>query len=185
MLIIILSLLWVEITAPHLLAGWLRQDDISLDLLIYKIGIRKTLSDRIAVRMEWVETYKSPGFCLGPMCAQDMAAALGISSDTRESEFSVGSHTDKPLNLDFSRNGFGVTKESQRRHSLQPHRVQHARLPCPSLSPRVCSDLCPLSQWWHSTISSSVAPFSSCPPALLPSIFPGIRVFSNELAFNM
>ena len=44
--------------------------------------------------------------------------------------------------------------------SLQPYRLQHARLPCPSLSPRICSDLCPLSRWCHQTISSSVALFS-------------------------
>ena len=47
--------------------------------------------------------------------------------------------------------------------SLQPHGLQHTRLPCPSLSPRVCSNSCPLSQWCHPTISSSVVPFSSCP----------------------
>ena len=47
-------------------------------------------------------------------------------------------------------------------NSLQPHGLQHTRLPCPSLSPRVCSNSCPLSQWWHPTISSSVSPFSSC-----------------------
>ena len=46
--------------------------------------------------------------------------------------------------------------------SLWPHRLQHARLPCPSLSPRVCLNSCPLSWWWHPTISSSVVPFSSC-----------------------
>ena len=46
--------------------------------------------------------------------------------------------------------------------SLWPHELQHARLPCPSLSPWVCSNGCPLSQWWHPTISSSVIPFSSC-----------------------
>ena len=40
------------------------------------------------------------------------------------------------------------------------HGLYHARLPCPSLSHRVCS--CPLGQWCHPTISSSVAPFSSC-----------------------
>ena len=45
---------------------------------------------------------------------------------------------------------------------LQPHRLQHARLPCPSPSPRACSNSCPLSWWCHSTISSSVVPFSSC-----------------------
>ena len=47
--------------------------------------------------------------------------------------------------------------------SLRPHELQHARLPCPSVSPRACSDSCPLSRWCHPTISSSVASFSSCP----------------------
>ena len=46
--------------------------------------------------------------------------------------------------------------------SLRPHRLQHARLPCPSPTPRVYSNSCPLSQWCHSTISSSVIPLSSC-----------------------
>ena len=47
--------------------------------------------------------------------------------------------------------------------SLHPHGLQHARLPCPSLSSGVCSNSCPLSQWWHLTISSSVTFFSLCP----------------------
>ena len=47
-------------------------------------------------------------------------------------------------------------------NSLQPHGLQHARLPSPSPSPRACSNSCPLSQWCHPTISSSVVPFSSC-----------------------
>ena len=47
--------------------------------------------------------------------------------------------------------------------SLQPHELQHARPPCPSPSPGVHPNPCPLSQWCHPTISSSVAPFSSCP----------------------
>ena len=46
---------------------------------------------------------------------------------------------------------------------LQPHGPQHTRLLCPSVSLGVCSNSCPLSQWCHPTISSSVAPFSSCP----------------------
>ena len=45
--------------------------------------------------------------------------------------------------------------------SLQLHEQQHTRLPCPSLSPWVCSNSFPLSQWCHPTISSSVTPFSS------------------------
>ena len=47
-------------------------------------------------------------------------------------------------------------------NSLWPHGLQHTRLPCPLLSPGVCSNSCPLSQWCHLTISSSVTPFSSC-----------------------
>ena len=46
--------------------------------------------------------------------------------------------------------------------SLQPHGLQHARPPCPWPTPRVYSNSCPLSRWCHSTISSSVVPFSSC-----------------------
>ena len=47
-------------------------------------------------------------------------------------------------------------------YSLQPHGLQHASLTCPSPSPRACSNSCPLSQWCHPTISSSVVCFSSC-----------------------
>ena len=61
-------------------------------------------------------------------------------------------------------------------NSLPPYELQHARLPCPSLSPWVCTNSCPC----HPTISSSVA--SSL---LLPSIFPIIRVFSNELVLHI
>ena len=46
-------------------------------------------------------------------------------------------------------------------HSLRPHGLQHNRLPCPSPTPRVYSNSCPLSWWCHPTISSSVIPFSS------------------------
>ena len=48
-------------------------------------------------------------------------------------------------------------------YSLWHHGLQHARLPCTSLSPRVCANSCPLNQWCHPTVSSSVVPFSSCP----------------------
>ena len=46
-------------------------------------------------------------------------------------------------------------------NSLRPHGLKHARPPCPLPTPRVYSNLCPLSQWCHPTISSSVVPFSS------------------------
>ena len=46
--------------------------------------------------------------------------------------------------------------------SLWLYGSQNTRLPCPSPTPRACSNSCPLSRWWHSTISSSIVPFSSC-----------------------
>ena len=51
--------------------------------------------------------------------------------------------------------------------SLRPHRLQHIRLPCPSPTPRVCSNSCPLNRWCNPTISSSVIPFSSCLESVL------------------
>ena len=47
-------------------------------------------------------------------------------------------------------------------NSLWPHGLHHARPPCPSPTPRVDSNSCPLSRWCHPTISFSVLPFSSC-----------------------
>ena len=57
---------------------------------------------------------------------------------------------------------------------------QHARLLCPSLSPRVCSNSCPFSWWYHPTISSSVPLFSSCPQS-----FPASGSFSSESALRI
>ena len=50
--------------------------------------------------------------------------------------------------------------------SLQPHESQHTRPPCPSPTPRVYPNSCPLSRWCHPAISSSTIPFSSCPQSL-------------------
>ena len=67
--------------------------------------------------------------------------------------------------------------------SLRPHGLQHTRLPCPScpsLFPGACSNSCPLSRWCHPTISSSVAPFSSCPPSFPASgSFPVSQLFTS------
>ena len=62
-------------------------------------------------------------------------------------------------------------------NSLWPHEPQHTRPPCPTPTHGAYPNSCPLSQWCHPTISSSC-----CPLFLLPSIFPSIRVFSNESA---
>ena len=63
--------------------------------------------------------------------------------------------------------------------SLWPHRLQHARLRCPS-TPRVCSNSCPLNQWCHPTISSCVTAFSSCPQSSPASrSFPLSKLFTS------
>ena len=63
--------------------------------------------------------------------------------------------------------------------SSQPHGLQHARLPCPSLFPRVCSNSCPLSRWCHPTISLSVVPFSSLLQSFpTPGSFPMCQFFT-------
>ena len=63
--------------------------------------------------------------------------------------------------------------------SLRPHESQHARLLCPSLSPRVCSNLCPLSWWCHPTILPSITPFF-CPQFYPASgLFPISQLFAS------
>ena len=63
--------------------------------------------------------------------------------------------------------------------SLWPHELQHTRPPCPSPIPRVHSNSCPLSQWCHPAISSSVVPFSSFPQSLPASeSFPVSQLFA-------
>ena len=64
-------------------------------------------------------------------------------------------------------------------NSLWPHEPQHARLPCPSPTPRVYPNSCPLSRWCHPTISSSVIPFSSCPQS-----FPASGCFEISQLFT-
>ena len=63
--------------------------------------------------------------------------------------------------------------------SLWPYELQHARPPCPSPTPRVHPNQCPLSQWCHPTISSSIVPFSSCPQS-----FPASGSFQMSQLFT-
>ena len=65
--------------------------------------------------------------------------------------------------------------------SLWSHRLQHARLPCPSPTPGANSKSCPLSQWCHPTVSSYVAPFSSCIQSFpAPGAFQMSRFFTSD-----
>ena len=64
---------------------------------------------------------------------------------------------------------------------LWPHGLQHARLPCPSPSPGVCSHSCSLNRWCHPTISFSVTPFSSCHQSFPASdSFPVSQLFTSD-----
>ena len=64
--------------------------------------------------------------------------------------------------------------------SLLPHGLQHTSLPCPSPSPRACSNSCPLSQWCHPTISSSVTLSSSSALSFPASVsFPVCQLFAT------
>ena len=68
----------------------------------------------------------------------------------------------EPWKLCFrSKNGKHQFSHSVVSNSLRPHGLQHSRPPCPSPTPGVYSNACPLSQWCHPTVSSSVVPFSS------------------------
>ena len=80
-------------------------------------------------------------------------------------------------NTEFSSVQFSSVAQSC--PTLQPHESQHARPPCPSPTPGVYSNSCPLSQWCHPAISSSVIPFSSCPQSLPASgSFPTSQLFT-------
>ena len=66
-------------------------------------------------------------------------------------------------------------------NSLQPHGLQHTRPPCPSPTPGIYSNSCPLNRWCHPTISSSVIPFSSCLQSFLASgPFPMSQFFASH-----
>ena len=90
-------------------------------------------------------------------------------------------HSDSAMNIYCKMNSYWFLVQfslSVVFNSLWPHEPQHARPPCPSQTPRVHPNPCPLSQWCHPTISSSVIPFSSCPQS-----FPASGSFSMSQLF--
>ena len=91
---------------------------------------------------------------------------LSLSTDSHMHAHTIGS-------VSFSSVQFSLSVISD---SLQPHGLQHTRLPCPSPTPGAYSNSCPSSQWCHPTISSIL----SSSLLLLPSTFPSIRVSCSE-----
>ena len=97
--------------------------------------------------------------------------------------------TDKAVKWHVGEGGTAMVESSYQRiqfsrsvvsDSLRPLGLQHTRLPCPSPTPRPCSNSCPLSRGCHSTISSSVVPFSTC----LQS-FPASESFTVSLLLTL
>ena len=126
---------------------------------------------------------------LGPLVASFISMhQLQFCISSLESEYlspacgALSFHYPQLTELEFSQKSTWVVVVS---HSvmpdfLWPHGLQHARLPCPSLSPRVCSNSCALSHWCHPAISSSVILFSSSLqffPA--PGSFPVSQFFAS------
>ena len=97
---------------------------------------------RSSWRHFWVEAFESH---------------VGVS-ELLSDAVALGSRKYSPSSVQFSRS---VVSDS-----LWPHEPQHARPPCPSPALRVYPNSCPSSWWCHSTILSSVVPFSSCPQSL-------------------
>ena len=73
-----------------------------------------------------------------------------------------------------------LSSRSAMSNSLQPHGLQHARHPCPSPTHGACSNSCPSSQWCHTTISSSVIPFSCLRSFLASGYFPISQFFTSR-----
>ena len=87
------------------------------------------------------------------------------------------SWTEKPGRLPPSSVQFSCSVMS---NSLRSHGLQHTRLLCPSPTPRACSNSCPLSWWYHPTISFSIIPFSSCLQSFPASgSFPMSQLFAS------
>ena len=92
---------------------------------------------------------------------------------THENQFKI-SHKSKHKNANYKPSQFSHSVMSD---SFRPHGLQHIRPHCPSPTLGACSNSCPLSQWCHPTISSSVVPFSSCLQSFPASGFSPVSQF--------
>ena len=106
---------------------------------------------------------------LGPWACTEGSWNSVLGNDT--AAYLLGSETNLP-SVQFS--------QSVMSYSLWPHGLQHTRPPCPSPTPGVYSNSCPLSRWCHPTISSFVVPFSSRLQSFPPSgSFPMSQFFAS------
>ena len=120
----------------------------------------------------WIEICARPPYCKG-YCYPSSPCSQPSHLSSFHSYWKQAFHHEWVLLLSFAVQSLWCP-------TLQPHGLQHARLPCPSLSPSVCSNSCSLSRWCHPTISSSVTPFSSCPQSFPASgSFPMSRLLES------
>ena len=115
--------------------------------------LQSTGSQRVG--HDWATEWQNPGFCWLPRRLSGKESSCQCRSSVWFSSSVVS-------------------------NCLWPQGLQHARLPCPSPTPRTCSNSCPLSWGCHPTISSSVIPFSSCPQSFQASgSFPMSQFFTS------
>ena len=112
------------------------------------------------------------------------AATWGFISPTRDRTWAPCGGSSEAYPLDHQGRSHSAFSSVQFSHSvvsdsLWPHGLQHARLPCPSPTPRAYSNSCPLSRWCHLTISSSVIPFSCLQSFPASGSFPTSQFFAS------
>ena len=132
---------------------------------------------KILWRREWLHMLV---FCPGEF-HQEKQATIHRVAQSRTWLKWLSTHGPRiPQCLFFSSVQFSSVQSLSSVRLFAPHGLQHARLPCPSLSSGVCSNSCPSSQWCHPIISSSVVPFSSCLQSFLTSgSFPMSQFFAS------
>ena len=105
---------------------------------------------------------------------------IKMESKTKEN-LKRSSNSEGPVSSPTTQVQFSSIQSLSHINSLHPHGLQHTRPPCPSPTPRVYSNSCPLSRWCHPAISSSVIPFSSCLQSFPASgSFPRSQLFASD-----
>ena len=133
------------------------------EMLVRSLGGEDCLKKEMATHLSILVWRIS---CTKEFCRQQFRCCRRVGHDLPTKQCSMYSL------VEFLRKSSIHFIQSVMSDSLWPHRLQHARLPCPSPTPRACSNLCPSCRWYHPTISSSIIPFFS----LLQS-FPALGSF--------
>ena len=113
----------------------------------------------------WGMTSALKSLCEGQIVGKDLSRLLKLCLQSKRRIFTLCMYLSQPGGQRPRKVAVVQTLSCV---SLQPHGLQHSRLPCPSPPPGICSNSCPLSHM-HPTISFSVVPFSSCPQSFATS----------------